>query len=131
MSRPPHFLAALLTPAGTAGRRVVHERAGVTVAGNIELAHDSRTRTRGLLGRDGLADDSVMIIAPCNAIHTLFMRFTIDVVFVDRQGKVRTLHRRLRPWRMAISLRSFAVLELPAGSIERFGIRSGDLLTIY
>jgi uncharacterized membrane protein (UPF0127 family) len=131
VSSKPHFLVSLLTPSGGAGHRVVHERTGVTVAEHIELAHDSKTRTRGLLGREGLADDSVMVIAPCNAIHTLFMRFTIDAVFADREGRVRKLYRRLKPWRVAIAPRAFAVLELPEGSIDRFGIGPGDQLSIY
>jgi uncharacterized membrane protein (UPF0127 family) len=130
VSAKPHFLKPLLTAAGVAGHRLVHQRTGLTVASVLELAHDSATRTRGLLGRDGLADDSVMIIAPCNAIHTLFMRFTIDVVFVDRQGRVRKLCPRLRPWRAAAAIRGFAALELPEGSIDRYDIVLGDSLTV-
>lgn len=130
MSPNPHFLAPLLTAAGAAGRRVMLERTGQTVSGQIELAQDSATRTRGLLGRDGLLDGAVMIIAPCSAIHTLFMRFTIDVVFVDRAGRVLKLYRRLRPWRLAVAVGAFAVLELPDGSIDKNGLKRGDFLTI-
>ncbi len=131
MSPRPHFLEPLL--ASNAGRSpaLQLERTGQVVAGVIELAQDSRARTRGLLGRSGLTADSVMIIAPCNAIHTFFMRFTIDVVFTDRHGRVVKLCRRVKPWRVAIAVKAFAALELAEGSIDRSGLVSGDRLSIY
>ena len=131
MSRTPHFLEPLHeSGAGSRGHGLQHERTGRVLADTIELAQDSRTRTRGLLGRSSLAEGSVMIIAPCNAIHTLFMRFTIDVIFADRQGRVVKLSRRLRPWRIAAAPRAFAALELPEGSIERWGVIKGDRITV-
>ena len=123
-----HFLEPLLD--GTAGRHVVNERTGSIVAREIEFAADSSSRNRGLLGRGGLAAGSVMIIAPCNAIHTFFMRFTIDIVFVDRQGRVLKLFRSVRPWRVRVALRAFAVLELAEGAIEGSQIGRGDKLTV-
>jgi len=124
-----HFLEALLK-AASAGQRLVNERTGAVVASELELASDSRARNRGLLGRSGIADGAVMIIAPCNAIHTFFMRFTIDIVFVDRQGRVLKLFSSVRPWRIRLALGAFAVLELAAGSIERLEIASGDKFSI-
>ena len=100
------------------------------MARELELASDSRTRNRGLLGRSGLAPGSAMIIAPCNAVHTFFMRFTIDVVFVDREGQVLKLCPHLRPWRIGVGLGAFAAIELAAGSIDRSGIARGDRLAI-
>jgi uncharacterized membrane protein (UPF0127 family) len=124
-----HFLEPLLT-SGAAGQRLVNERTGSVVASDLELASDSRARNRGLLGRSGIADGSVMIIAPCNAIHTFFMRFTIDLVFVDRQGRVLKLCRTVRPWRVRVALSAFAALELAGGSIDRLKVASGDRLSI-
>jgi len=129
MSARPHFLEPLLK-ANSAGQRLVNERTGSVVAREIELASDSRTRNRGLLGRSGIADESVMIIAPCNAIHTFFMRFTIDVVFVDRQGRVLKLCRFVHPWRVRTAIRAFAALELNGGSIDRLEIAASDRLAI-
>jgi uncharacterized membrane protein (UPF0127 family) len=100
------------------------------VATELELAADSRARNRGLLGRSGMAPGSVMIIAPCNAIHTFFMRFTIDIVFVDRQGRILKLCRSVRPWRVRVALKAFAALELADGSIDRVGIVAGDRLSV-
>jgi uncharacterized membrane protein (UPF0127 family) len=70
------------------------------------------------------------VIAPCNGVHTFFMKFAIDVVFVGRDGTVRRITPSLRPWRMAISPRSFAVIETAAGVIGTSGTRPGDRLAI-
>ena len=123
-----HFLEPLLGSASTHVLR--HERTGEALATHLELASDSRARTRGLLGRTGLAAGSVMIIAPCNAIHTFFMQFSIDVVFVDRQGRVLKVRHRVRPWRIGVALRAFAALEFPAGAISPSGMAPGDRLII-
>src|SRR5687768_10188833 len=124
-----HFLESLLG-ADSAGQHLVNERTGSVVATELELAADSRARNRGLLGRSGIAAGSVMIIAPCNAIHMFFMRFTIDVVFVDRQGRVLRLYRGVRPWRVRAAIGAFAALELAAGAIDRVEMVRGDGLAI-
>lgn len=129
MSPKSHFLEPLLK-AACVRPRLVNERTGAIIAGEIELASDSRARNRGLLGRSGIAAGSAMIIAPCNAIHTFFMRFTIDLVFADRHGRVLKLYRSVRPWRIRISLGAFAALELAAGSIQGADLVGGDRLSI-
>ena len=86
-------------------------------------------RQRGLLGRDSLDPSVAMIIAPCSAIHTFFMRFAVDAVFVDRAGLVLKVVSRLKPWRMAAALRAYAVIELNAGNLARSeGVTRGDRL---
>jgi hypothetical protein len=98
------------------------------IARRIETAFESRTRNRGLLGRPGLAEDGALILAPCSSIHTCFMRFAIDVAFVDRKGQVLRVRRALVPWRIQVALRAFAVIELAAGALDRSGTRVGDRL---
>lgn len=129
MTMSRHFLEPLLR-ADSGGLRLVNERDGSIVAHELELAAESRARNRGLLGRSGLASGAAMIIAPCNAVHTFFMRFTIDVVFASRDGHVVKLRRNLTPWRIGIGLGAFATVELAAGSIDRCEIRQGDRLRI-
>jgi uncharacterized membrane protein (UPF0127 family) len=58
-----------------------------------------------------------------------FMRFPIDVVHVDREGRVVKVTPHLRPWRVDASWRGFAVIELPAGTASRLGLQEGDVLT--
>jgi uncharacterized protein len=122
-----HFLEPLLE-SSTAGYELLDERTGEVVAGEIELAVDSASRKRGLLGRSGLAAGSVLIIAPCNAIHTFFMRFAIDLVFVDRQGVVLKTYRGVRPWRIRLALGAFATLEMAKGAVDRTKVLRGDRL---
>jgi len=129
MSPTPHFLGPLLEP-GQSTLTLRLDRTGATVAEHVELASDSKGRTRGLLGRESLADGSVLIIAPCNAVHTFFMRFTIDVVFADRDGRVLKVCRRLKPWRIGAALGAFAALEFPAGWTDRSGIAKGDYVRV-
>lgn len=124
-----HFLQPLLR-AGSPAHGLVIERTGFVLAHELELASDSRSRNRGLLGRSGIAEGAAMIIAPCNAVHMFFMKFAIDVVFADRDGRVVKLCRNLRPWRIAIGLGGFAAIELSTGSIDRAGVVMGDKLAV-
>lgn len=69
-----------------------------------------------------------MLLKPTFSIHTFFMRFSIDAVFLDRSGSVVDVIRRLKPWRAATRLRARAVLELPAGEADRVAVRVGERL---
>jgi uncharacterized membrane protein (UPF0127 family) len=105
---------------------LLREESGQVLATRVEPAFDSRSRRRGLLGRDALEEDTALIIAPCSGIHTFFMRFSIDVVFVTRAGKVLKTSPALPPWRIRIAFGAFAVIELPVGTIARSGTNVGD-----
>ena len=109
---------------------LTNDRHGRVVAGTLLTAFDSASRRRGLLGRDSLPDDSAIIIAPSNAIHTFFMRFAIDVAFVSKTGLVLKVRSAIPPWRIAGAWGGFAVVELPAGALARSDTRRGDTLRI-
>ena len=85
-------------------------------------------RLKGLLGRSGLPPGEGLLIRPTSAIHTCFMRFPVDAVFLDRDLVVLRAVSDLGAWRVAACRGSRAVLELAAGEISRRGIRAGDLL---
>ena len=103
--------------------------AGVVLASSVEAAVDSESRRRGLLGRTGLGD-AALVIAPSNAVHTFFMRFPIDVVFVDRTGRVLRIAASVPAWRMTASWRAFATIELAAGTVARIGTAAGHTLAL-
>jgi uncharacterized protein len=109
---------------------LVNSRNGQVVADLLMTAFDSASRRRGLLKREGLPAGCALIIAPSNAIHTFFMRFAIDVVFVNRHGRVLKVRSAVPPWRMTGSLRAFAVVELPVGSLKTSGTLKGDRLRV-
>ena len=107
-----------------------NSRNGRLLATNLETAFDSRSRNRGLLGRDCLHEGAALILAPCSSIHTFFMRFAIDVLFAARDGRLVKAHHAVRPWRVALGLGAFAAIELPAGTAALAGVRPGDLIVL-
>jgi uncharacterized membrane protein (UPF0127 family) len=85
---------------------------------------------RGLLGRDGLEPAEGLLIRPTNSVHMFFMRFPIDVVFLDRELTVKKIVEALRPWRMAGARGAKAALEIPAGEASRRGVTVGERLVL-
>jgi uncharacterized protein len=119
---------ALKSPQG--GFSLVNDRTGVSIVTDLEIAVDSAARRKGLLGRDGLAETTGIVIAPTNAVHTFFMRFPIDIVFVTRAGQVLKVRDAVPARRIAIGLRAFAVVELAAGCAARQDLRPGDFVSV-
>lgn len=105
---------------------LVNAQTGAVIAASLEIAQTSATRRRGLLGREGLPPGSALVITRCNAIHTIGMQFAIDVAFVDGDGCVRKIVRGLRPRRIAIAPRAWAVIELAAGELHPDRLHVGD-----
>jgi uncharacterized membrane protein (UPF0127 family) len=88
------------------------------------------TRCRGMIGRDFQGFDA-MVFNRCNAIHTLFMRIPLDVVFIDRQNRICAMRQSLPPWKLLVrAARAYAVIELPAGAIAQTGAMLGDVLDL-
>jgi hypothetical protein len=119
------FLAAVREAAPGTPFRLVEAATGRVLVPALEVAAESKTRKKGLLGRDGLAAGTGLVIAPTNAVHTFFMRFSIDIVFVSRAGDVVKVSPAVPAWRMAAAFRGYAVVELGAGEAARVGIRPG------
>jgi uncharacterized membrane protein (UPF0127 family) len=123
------FLGPLLRR-GPAGLYLRNERTGRAVATDLRTAFDSASRRTGLLKDASLPEGCALIIAPTNAIHTFFMRFSIDVAFVGKDGGVVKTYARLPPWRIAGALRAYAVVELAPGTLAQADTRAGDQLSI-
>jgi uncharacterized protein len=100
------------------------------IAESVVPAFESDARRKGLLGRDSFEKGSAMVIAPSNAVHTFFMRFPIDLLFVRRNGGVVKVRRNVPPWRAVASLWAYSVIELPAGTLGVDDVRVGDVLTV-
>jgi uncharacterized protein len=127
--RMPSFLTPLLRDSAHA-YCLVNERTGVVVAEHLLSAFDSKTRRTGLLAYETFPPGYAMIIAPTNAIHTFFMKFAIDVLFVAKNGQIVKIREALGPWRLAAAWRAYAVIELTAGTLERSGVKPGDPLGV-
>ena len=102
------------------------ESDGGVVCERCVVADSFRLRLRGLLGRRDIGSDEGLLLVGSPSIHTTFMRFPIDVVFVAKNGEVMKVAPNVGAWRMRSCRRAFAVLELAAGEAERRGITVGD-----
>lgn len=111
--------------------RVINASRGTALAERCHVASGLGDRTRGLLGRPGLAAGEGLYIERAPSIHMFFMRFAIDAVFVDQAGRVVRVVENLRPWRMLAWVRGARdCVELPAGSVRPTGTEVGDILTL-
>jgi uncharacterized membrane protein (UPF0127 family) len=129
MAGRPSFLKPL-TKASAPLHRLESPRTGAVVAARVLTAFDSASRRTGLLKSDAMPEEAALVIAPTNAIHTFFMRFAIDVAFIDRAGKVVAVRHALVPRRLAMAWRAHAVIEMAAGTLARAGVVPGDSLAL-
>lgn len=100
------------------------------LADAAEVAGTSEQRREGLLKRSGMQAGEGLWIIPCEAVHTFFMKFTIDVLFLNKKKVVVKARRGLKPWRISGALRAHSVVELPEGQIDATGTRAGDEIEI-
>jgi uncharacterized protein len=111
-------------------QEVRNQDTGAVVATYARVAGNLRSRMVGLLGRKGM-DPSEALIFPHNwSIHTLFMRFAIDVIFLDKKGRVRKVVRRMPPFRFAWSPGSQDTIELVGGALDGSDIQVGHKIEI-
>jgi uncharacterized membrane protein (UPF0127 family) len=101
---------------------------GSVVCERLVLAETPPARLRGLLGRRELPAGEGLLLRPSGSIHTAFMRFPIDAVFLDRGLTVLSVARNVAPWRLAGKRGARAVLELAAGEADRFCLEPGERL---
>ena len=100
------------------------------LADAADVADTSSTRRTGLLKHERLEPGEGLLIVPCQSVHTFFMKFPIDLVYIDKKRKVRKVRHAVPKSRMSACLTAHSVLELPAGTVERTGTQAGDQLTI-
>ncbi len=100
-----------------------------TIASHVEIADSFWTRFIGLQGRRDLATGHGLLIIPCASIHTCFVRFALDVIFLDATGCVLAVRRNVKPWRLAFAPRgTFAIFEQKAGDTP--SLESGTQLEL-
>ena len=123
-----HFLSHLLND-DSSQFQLVNARTDAVVASMLLTAFDSASRRTGLLNHTSLSQGTAMIIAPCSAVHTFFMKFPIDVVFVAKDGRVLKVRRSMAAWRLSGSFGAFATIECAAGQVPD-DVRRGDVLSV-
>jgi uncharacterized protein len=104
---------------------------GRVVAEHVELADGMWRRFVGLMGRRELPAGHGLALSPCNSIHMFFMRIPLDVVFLDRDGRVLRVYHGIRPWRVSRIVRgAHTAVELPSGTLRAAGVGEGDVLRL-
>ena len=110
--------------------RVENRTRAILLGDAIEVADTSSKRRTGLLKHAGLARGQGIWIVPCEAVHTFGMKFSIDVLFLNKKRKVLKIREDMGRRRIALCLRAHSVLELPAGTIAATGTQPGDELEL-
>lgn len=106
----------------------MNQSRGTVLAESAGVADTSAARRTGLLKHDRLEAGAGLWIVPCESVHSFWMKFAIDVVYLDKQKRVRKIRKRMVPWRVSADLLAHSVLELPAGMAEATGTQPGDQL---
>ncbi len=102
-----------------------------TVLGDaVDVADSSSTRRTGLLKHKRLDPGQGLWIVPCESVHTFFMKFPIDLVYIDKEKKVRKVRHAVPAWRLSMCLSARSILELPAGTARLTKTEVGDQLAI-
>ena len=114
-----------------AGARRLETAEGREVAARVEEADGFLRRGLGLMFRRELPAGHGLAITPCNSIHMFFMRFPLDVAFLDRDGRVLRAYHGIRPWRVSrVVRRARSAIELPAGTLAAAGVGEGSALRL-
>ena len=100
------------------------------LGGTVDVADTSEKRRVGLLKHTCLEPGSGLWIVPCESVHTFFMKFPIDLVYLDKKRKVKKVRHAVPAWRLSACLTAHSILELPAGTAEKSGTQAGDELLI-
>jgi uncharacterized membrane protein (UPF0127 family) len=106
--------------------RVTNVTRGTCIGDAVISAESSTDRRIGLLRHDKLGEGSGLWIIPCEAVHTFFMKFALDLIYLDRKRRVRAVVRNVKPWRFSMCLPAHSVVELPVGTIDRTRTEKGD-----
>ncbi len=111
--------------------RIINQTRNAVIAEQAEVADTALSRLKGLLGRESLPAGQGLVITDCRSIHMLFMRFAIDVIFVDRKDKAIGLVRNIKPFRFSPYFwRAAYCIELPPGTIDAASTALGDTVLL-
>lgn len=103
---------------------------GTDLGERVRRADNPWSRFVGLMGRKRLPEGEGLQIVPCSSVHMFFMRFPLDILYVDKAGRVVKAVSDLRPWRLSAARGAKSVIELPVGTIARSGTHAGDELAL-
>ncbi len=110
--------------------KIIVKNKPITICNNLKRCNTFYSRLRGLMFSNNMDNYDGILITPCNSIHTFFMKYSIDVVFLTKDYKIVKIIRNLKPWRMTfVYFNSFQVLEIMSGSLPN-SITEQDILEV-
>jgi hypothetical protein len=115
-------------PSPSGKLQILNLTRGTTLATRLDVADSGPKRNKGLLGRKSLEPGEGLWIVPCESVHTFFMQFAIDLVYLDRNHRIKKVRSSVPPWRLSACLSAHSILELPAGTIQSTQTQAGDTL---
>jgi hypothetical protein len=108
-----------------------NESQGKKILSELRVAETTFARMKGLLGTTGLSDEEALWIHACNSVHTFFMKYSIDCVFLDRQMNVKALVENVQPGKIVWPRwGATSVIEMKSGAIRKLGLKVGDRLNV-
>jgi uncharacterized membrane protein (UPF0127 family) len=111
--------------------RIFNQKNSKMIGSKINVATSIIDRTKGLMFSKNMNGQDGLLIRSCNSVHTCFMHYPIDIVFLDKNEKVVKCVKNKKPWRFTLFyLRASSTLELPVGAIEQFEINDEDQLRV-
>ena len=110
--------------------RITNLTRDAVLGDSIDVADTSAKRRTGLLKHERLAPGEGLWIVPCESVHTFFMKFPIDLVYLGKDRKVRKVRHAVKPCRLSACLSAHSILELPAGAARETGTQAGDELAV-
>ncbi len=119
-----------MKPTSGSRLRIVNLTRQTELAASAEVAGHSAARNKGLLGRTSLPEGEGLWIIPCESVHTFFMKFPIDLAYIDRKFIVKKVRSNVGPWRISGCFSAYSVIELPAGTVSRTQTVAGDKLEL-
>lgn len=110
---------------------VALDRNGVRVIDSVEVATTFWARMTGLMGRRPIPPGHALMIPHCGSVHTFFMRFDLDLFFLDSEGRIVKVARNVTPYRIVLGgMRAATTVEIAAGWLEAKALQPGDLVTL-
>lgn len=111
--------------------KIINTKNNEIIGNEIIYANTPYRRFIGLMGKKEINDGQGVFLTPCNSIHMMFMKFPIDLIFVDRKNKIIHMTENIQPWKISrIVFMAQSVLELPVGTISKTMSEVGDILSI-
>ena len=111
--------------------KAINKSRNIVLAADCRVAHGVLQRIRGLLGRKSMGKSEALVLRPCNSVHSFFMLFAIDLLFVDKNSRAVKIIKAFKPFRISpVYFGASYVIEFPSGTISPESVHPGDMIIV-